>query len=98
MSILRVDIVGNADKLNSSLKKAEKNLKKFGDKATAIGKDLSLKLTAPIGLAGAAAIKFATDTEESLNKVRLLLVTLANQLRILQIPLLRVLVLLEAQL
>jgi hypothetical protein len=70
MSILRVDIVGNADKLNSSLKKAEKNLKKFGDKATAIGKDLSLKLTAPIGLAGAAAIKFATDTEESLNKVR----------------------------
>ena len=70
MSILRVDIVGNADKLNSSLKKAEKNLKKFGDKATAIGKDLSLKLTAPIGLAGAAAIKFASSTQESLNKVR----------------------------
>lgn len=69
-NILKVDIVGNADSLNSSLKKAEKNLKKFGDRATDIGKNLSLKLTAPIGLAGAAAIKFATDTEESLNKVR----------------------------
>lgn len=69
-NILRVDIVGNADNLNSSLKTASKNLSGFGKNISSIGKSLALRFTAPIALAGGAAIKMASDVEESLNKVR----------------------------
>ena len=66
---LRVNLIGDASKLNASLNKASSKLKAFGKSATRIGKDLSLKLTLPIGLAAAASIKLASDFQESMNKV-----------------------------
>jgi hypothetical protein len=66
---LRVNITGDSKKLNQSLKSASSNLKSFGSKLSSIGANLSLRVTAPLGLAGGAAIKMASDFQESLNKV-----------------------------
>jgi hypothetical protein len=66
---LRVNITGDSKKLNQSLKSASANLKSFGSKLSSIGTNLSLRVTAPLGLAGGAAIKMASDFQESLNKV-----------------------------
>jgi hypothetical protein len=66
---LKVILTGDATKLSASLNAAEKKLKFFGDSATKIGKSMSLFVTAPIILAGGAAIKMASDFQESLNKV-----------------------------
>lgn len=66
---LLVRLLGDASSLNSSLTESQKKLKAFGDKMKKVGKDLSLKLTLPIVAAGGAAIKFASDFDESMNKV-----------------------------
>ena len=66
---LKVILTGDATKLSASLNAAEKKLKSFGDSATKIGKSMSLFVTAPIILVGGAAIKMASDFQESLNKV-----------------------------
>jgi hypothetical protein len=68
-SILEVIINGDAKGLNKSLSSASAKLKAFGRQTTDIGTRLSTRLTLPIGLAGAAMIKLASDTDESLNKV-----------------------------
>ena len=67
---LRVNLLGDASSLNRSLKTASARLDKFGKNISDVGKDLSLKLTLPIVAAGGAAIKMASDMEESQNKVR----------------------------
>ena len=69
-SKLRVNLIGDASSLNRSLQIATARLDAFGRKATQIGRDLSLRLTLPIGLAAGASIKMASDMEESTNKVR----------------------------
>ena len=66
---LRVDIIGDASKLNRALNSASGRLDKFGSKISGIGKRLSVGLTLPLGIAGGAAIKMAADFEESMNKV-----------------------------
>lgn len=65
---LRVNIIGDASKLKASLNSASSKLKSFGNRANKIGKDLSLKLTVPITLAAGAAIKMASDFEETESK------------------------------
>ena len=65
---LRVNLIGDASKLNASLNKASSKLKAFGKSATKIGMDLSMKLTLPIGLAAGAAIKLASDFQETESK------------------------------
>lgn len=67
---LRVNILGDASDLSRSLAIASKRLESFGKRAKEVGKDLSLRLTLPIGAAAGAAIKMASDMEESTNKVR----------------------------
>ena len=62
-SILEVFINGDAKGLNKSLSSAQSKLKAFGKQTTEIGKRLSTRLTLPIGLAGAAAVKAASDFE-----------------------------------
>ena len=69
-SKLRVNLIGDASSLTRSLQIATARMDAFGRKATQIGKNLSLRLTLPIGLAAGAAIKMASDMEESTNKVR----------------------------
>jgi len=66
---LKVNITGDASGLNDALSSADKNLKDFGKSASDIGKSMSLYITAPLVLAGGAAIKLASDFNESMNKV-----------------------------
>ena len=66
---LKVSIIGDASKLTTALNTASGKLQSFGGKISGIGKRLSVGLTLPLGIAGGAAIKMASDFEESLNKV-----------------------------
>lgn len=66
---LRVILEAKSDKLVKALEKSSNKLKQFGADASRIGKGLSVGLTLPIAAAGVAAIKLASDFEESLNKV-----------------------------
>jgi hypothetical protein len=66
---LKVNIIGDASKLSQALNTASGKLEKFGSKVSGIGKTLTTRLTLPLGIAGGAAIKMASDFEESLNKV-----------------------------
>lgn len=68
-SILEVVISGNSKELDAALSKADRQLTNFGKKASEIGKSMSLYVTAPLTLAGGAAIKLASDFNESMNKV-----------------------------
>lgn len=66
---LRININGDSKGLQAALSKAEVDLQKFGRNMKDIGQTLSLSVTAPLVLAGTAAINFAKDFNESLNKV-----------------------------
>ena len=68
-NVLEVIISGDSKKLDRALNIAEKRLQKVGQKMQSIGKNMSLYVTAPLSLAGAGMIKFASDYNESLNKV-----------------------------
>lgn len=48
---------------------AGKKITTVGDKITTVGKTLTTAITAPLIAAGAASFKFASDMEESINKV-----------------------------
>jgi len=69
MSILKVVFSGDTTQLDKALTKAQSGLDNFSKKAKDVGGKMSLFITAPIVAAGGAAIKFASDFEESLNKV-----------------------------
>jgi hypothetical protein len=66
---LNVKITGDASGLNDALSSADKKLKDFGQTASDIGKSMSMYVTAPLALAGGAAVKLASDFNESMNKV-----------------------------
>jgi len=66
---LRVVVSADTKGFVTGLNAASTKLKSFGNKAKDIGKSLSMSLTLPIGLVGGAAIKLASDFEESMNKV-----------------------------
>ena len=66
---LEIFLNGNSKDLEAALSSAEKKLAGFSSKMKDIGQSLSLRLTAPLALAGGAAIKLASNFEESLNKV-----------------------------
>jgi len=66
---LEIFLNGNSKDLEAALSSAEKKLAGFSSKLKDIGQSLSLRLTAPLALAGGAAIKLASDFDESLNKV-----------------------------
>lgn len=62
--ILEVFIKGDAKGLNQSLSSASSKLKAFGKQTADIGKRLSTRLSLPIVLAGAAAVKSASNFEK----------------------------------
>lgn len=62
---LLVKIVGDNTEFDSSIKESEKTMASFSTRATKVGKGLNRNLTLPIAAAGLAAIKFASDAEES---------------------------------
>lgn len=65
-----IRIGATAKQLEYDLKRAENALKRSVGKMQGLGQTLSLSVTAPLALAGAASFKMASDVEESLNKVR----------------------------
>jgi TP901 family phage tail tape measure protein len=67
---LRVTLLGDASKLNATLKTASKRLKSFGKSTTKVGKSLQTRLALPLALAGGAAIKMASDFDKSMTKVK----------------------------
>jgi len=66
---LKVRITGDASNLVSALKQANTKVSAFGTAMKNAGRNLSLGLTLPLAVAGGAAIKFASDFQESMNKV-----------------------------
>ncbi len=57
------------NKLKKSADRASLSFKKMGDRMKGAGRWMSTRVTLPIVAAGAAAIKFASDYEEAINKV-----------------------------
>lgn len=70
-SLASINIRFKADlkQFSTEMQTALRELDKAGQKFQQIGRTLSVGLTLPIVAAGGAAIKFASDYEESLNKV-----------------------------
>jgi phage-related protein len=59
-----------ASKNAEALKNQFRGLTSIGDSMKSVGKKMSVGLTLPLGLAGVAAFKMASDLEENLNKTR----------------------------
>jgi len=68
-NILEVYLSGDTKELDAALARADKSLTNLGKRMKDIGQTMSVRLTAPLLLAGGAAIKMASDFNESLNKV-----------------------------
>ncbi len=68
-SNLKLNITGDSSKLKNALSSASSKLQSFGSKMQSVGKSMSTRLTLPLVAAGGAAIKFASDFQESMNKV-----------------------------
>jgi hypothetical protein len=70
VGLLNIVFGANLKGFDRAMKKAQKTMDRFGKKMTSLGKDMSMRLTLPIlGLAG-AAIKYASEMQESFDKVR----------------------------
>lgn len=78
-NILEVILKGDAKHLNTSLGRASRNLKNFGDRATNLGQKLSTRLTLPLALAGGAALKMSLDFERSMTKITTLVGVAAEE-------------------
>tara|TARA_R100001509_G_scaffold165703_2_gene149105 strand:- start:1173 stop:3260 length:2088 start_codon:yes stop_codon:yes gene_type:complete len=63
-NILEVILKGDAKHLNSSLGRASRSLKSFGSQVTDVGKNLSLKLSAPLALVGTKALSSAMNFQK----------------------------------
>jgi hypothetical protein len=70
LATLKVMLTGDTSQLTKDMEAAGKKVEAFGDKLTGVGKNLSMRLTLPLIIAGGAAVKMASDFEESLNKVK----------------------------
>lgn len=66
---IRVLLKGDSQQLQDALKRAESSLNKLAPKLKDVGRKLTTFVSLPLAGAGAAAIKFASDMEESTNKV-----------------------------
>lgn len=69
-NILKLLITGDAADLDKELSSVDKRLQKLGEQTKRLGERLSLSLTAPLAIAGTAAVKLASDFDESMNKVQ----------------------------
>lgn len=69
ISRLAIDLLIDATGMQKGLNAAMKSTRKFGREMTALGKDLSMKVTAPIAGIGIASLKVAGDFEAGMNRV-----------------------------
>lgn len=71
MGLAKINIVFTADLrgFSTEMQNSMRRIGQFGSKMTELGKGMSVYVTGPLVAGGAAAIKFASDYNESLNKV-----------------------------
>ena len=67
---LAIDLVVNSNGLKKEFTKALRPMQKFGSQMTAIGKDMSMKITAPVAAMGVGILKAAGDFEAGMNRVQ----------------------------
>lgn len=67
--------------VNNRWKDTAENLEKFGKKSTEIGKDLSMKVTAPIVATGAASFKMAADMQDAIGATEQIYKDAANAVK-----------------
>lgn len=66
---LVVKLVTDVSEFEAGMTAANKKLSKIGDQMSQVGQKLSVGVTLPLVAAGVAAVKFASDLNESMNKV-----------------------------
>ena len=66
---LIVKLVTDVSEFESGMKAANTKLTKIGSEMSQVGKTLTMGVTLPLVAAGTAAVKFASDLNESMNKV-----------------------------
>jgi len=76
---LAIDLIVNSAGLQKDFAKALRPMRKFGSEMTAIGKDLSMKVTAPIAGLGIGVLKAAGDFEAGMNRVQAITGATADQ-------------------
>ena len=69
---LSVYVKLNSKAFTTGLGRLQRNLKNFGTRLTATGKQLTTSLTMPLALAGGGAIKMASDFEAGMTKMQTL--------------------------
>lgn len=68
-SKLRVQLIGDASRLTTSLNRASSKLKKFGQSAKAVGASMQ-RFALPLAIAGGVAIKMGVDFDKSMTKIK----------------------------
>ena len=66
---INIAIGANLKKFSSDMQNVKREMRKTSRKMKSLGQSMTRSLTVPLGLMGGAMIKFASDTQESLNKV-----------------------------
>lgn len=71
----------NFSSLSTKFADMGQKMQNMGDKLTAIGTKMTTSITLPLAAAGAAMTKFASDTEESRNKVDVVFGSMADSVK-----------------
>ena len=71
----------NFSSLSTKFADMGQKMQNMGDKLTAIGSKMTTSITLPLAAAGAAMTKFASDTEESRNKVEVVFGSMAESVK-----------------
>jgi len=66
---LKAVLTGDSSGLRRDLTQSEKRLKQFGDRASALGRTMTTRVTLPLVGVGAAAVKVAADFEKSMTSI-----------------------------
>lgn len=66
---INIAIGANIKQFSTEIQNVKREMRKTSRKMKSLGQSMTRSLTVPLGLMGGAMIKFASDTQESLNKV-----------------------------
>ena len=69
VGVVKAIVTADVARLKNGMKEAERSLDKFGKSAKAVGKSMTMKVTAPLVGAGVAAAKMASDFEFSMTQI-----------------------------
>ena len=78
---LKAVLSGDSSQLRTDLKRSETSLRDFSDKASRVGRQLTTRLTLPLAGVGVAAVKTASDFEQSMTKITALVGVAADEVK-----------------